>query len=146
MMDLEMARRLRDAGLEWKPQEGDRFAVPDSALQDRVFFINEMAVMPEIFRGFPVITFHGTPEWALDYILQRETIWLPSEAQLRAQLAARLAARGVTVYDLLFADDEYTCRFEVDGEGLAFTAPDAEGAYAAGLLYVMSSEKGPAER
>ena len=137
MLSIETARRLRDAGLEWKPEEGDRFAVPGTVLQDRIFIINEMAAMLEMFRGFPVITFHGTPEWALDYIHLGETVWLPYEGQLRNRLASRLAERGAFVYDLLFADGVFTCRFESDGEGLAFAAEDAEEAYATALLHLM---------
>jgi hypothetical protein len=141
MLSIETARRLRDAGLEWRPEEGDRFAVPGTVLQDRIFIINEMAAMLEMYRGFPVITFHGTPEWALDYVLQGETVWLPYEGQVRAKLALRLAEREVFVYDLLFADGVFTCRFESEGEGVAFVAEDAEEAYAAALLDLLEREK-----
>jgi hypothetical protein len=137
MLSNETARELRDAGLEWRPAQGDRFTVPESALDDRVFVINDMATMMELYRGFPVVTFHGTPEWALDYIMLRETVWLPYEGQLRALLAEHLAKHGSRVYDLLFADEQFTCRFELSGESLAFTAPDAEEAYAAALKHLL---------
>jgi hypothetical protein len=109
-------------------------------LQDRIFIINEMASMLEMYRGFPVITFHGTPEWALDYVHLGETVWLPYEGQLRARLAQRLAIQGVSVYDLLFADDLFTCRFEAGGEAVSFTAEDAEDAYGLALLYLLGRE------
>jgi hypothetical protein len=87
MLSLATARELKGSGLEWQPQDGDRFTVPDSALQDRAFVINDMATMIERYRGSPVVTFHGTPEWALDFIWLGETVWLPSEHQLREMLA-----------------------------------------------------------
>jgi hypothetical protein len=141
VLSLATARELKESGLEWQPQDGDRFTVPDSALQDRAFVINDMAAMIERYRGFPVVTFHGTPEWALDFIWLGETVWLPSEHQLREMLAERLAAMGSHVYDLLYADGQFTCRFEVKGERLAFVAEQADEAYARALLHLMQQQK-----
>jgi hypothetical protein len=137
MLSLDMARELKAAGLEWQPQDGDRFTVPESALEDRAFVINDMATMIERYRGYPVITFHGTPEWALDFIWLGETVWLPAEHQLRQMVAERLAAEGSCVYDLLFADGRFTCRFALGEEQLAFAADEADEAYAAALLYLL---------
>jgi hypothetical protein len=87
-------------------------------------------------QGAPAVTFHGTPEWALDYLYLGETLWLPHESQLRELLQRALAPTGSDTFDLLFADGVYTCRFEWGGEALAFRAEGAEEAYAAALLYL----------
>ena len=44
------------------------------------------------------------------------------------------------VYDLVFMDDKYTCRFEYRGKALAFYAATAEEAYAAALLWLLTGE------
>jgi len=140
MIELETARKLKAAGLHWEPAQGDRFAVPERGMDDRVFVINDMATIIEMIHGAEMVTFHGTPEWALDYVYLGEAVWLPDEGQLRELLADGLASEGVTVYDLLFADERFTCRFAWRGEALAFTAGDAAEAYAASLLHVAGSE------
>ena len=87
--------------------------------------------------GPRLVTFHGTPEWALDYVLLGEVLWMPGEEQLRSRLQAALESAGITVFDLLYADGEYTCRFEWQGHGVACRAPTAPDAYAAALLRVL---------
>ena len=37
-------------------------------MDDRVFVINDMATIIEMIQGAEMVTFHGTPEWALDYV------------------------------------------------------------------------------
>lgn len=139
MISTETAEKLRNAGLPWKPANGDRFAVPERGLDDQVFLINDMAAIVESIKGTPAVTFHGTPEWALDYLWLGETIWLPSEEQLRASLEQHLMKAGAAGYDLHYADSEYVCRFAWRGEALAFRALDAAEAYAAALLYILSA-------
>jgi len=101
MIGLETARRLRDAGLAWKPAHGDRFVAPDRGMDDVVFVINDMATIIETWQGAPAVTFHGTPEWALDYLYLGETVWLPHESQLRELLRHALAPTGSDTFDLL---------------------------------------------
>ena len=137
VIDLETAKELKDAGLEWQPQFGDRFAVPDRGLDDQLFVINEMTTIVQSLYGRPAITFHGTSEWALDYLLLGEAVWLPTEGQLRTLLQARLAAEGEQVYDLIYIEGGYTCRFTWQSEALAFSAPNAGQAYAAGLAKLL---------
>lgn len=86
MITLELARRLRDAGLDWKPTAGDRFVVPDRDMDDDVFVVSDMTVEVHDFPGGRVIGFNGTVEWALDSIDEREVVWLPRETQLRQRL------------------------------------------------------------
>ena len=141
MINMVTARKLKEAGMAWNPGDGDRFTVPDRGLDDRVFVINDMATIIEMLQGAPVVSFHGTPEWALDYLYLGETIWLPSEEQLRAALQNRLLDAGTAVYDLLYADGVYTCRFEWQGEALAFQGDSAAEAYAAALLALPGEEE-----
>ncbi len=137
MITLTTARKLKAAGLHWEPAQGDRFAVPDRGMDDRVFIINDMATIIEMIQGAEMVTFHGTPEWALDYVYLGEAVWLPEEGQLRERLHTLLMNERPPVYDLVFMDGIFTCRFEWCGESLAFSAEDASDAYAAALLHVM---------
>ena len=137
MIGLETARRLKSAGLHWEPAQGDRFAVPERGMDDRVFVINDMATIIEMIQGAEMVTFHGTPEWALDYVYLGEAVWLPEEGQLRDLLHQRLMRESQPVYDLLCLDEDFTCRFGWRDESLAFTAAAASEAYAAAVLYVM---------
>lgn len=139
MITLKTAHRLKEAGLAWQPAQGDRFALCDRDMDDRVFVINDMATIIELLHGIPAVTFHGTPEWALDYLHLEETVWLPEEGQLRAQLHAILATHGSPLYDLVFMDGAFTCRFDWQGKALAFRAQDATEAYANALLEVMQA-------
>ena len=43
------------------------------------------------------------------------------------------------MFDLLYADGTYTCRFESRGEALAFHAGDAAEAYACALLDLLTA-------
>jgi hypothetical protein len=139
MVSLDSARKLKQAGLDWQPSKGDWFVVPDRGMDEQVFTINDMAVIIESLKGYPAITFHGTPEWALDYVFVGEAVWLPTEDQLRSYLEKQLKDAGSQIFDLLYIDREYTCRFEWQGEAVAFRAPDASEAYAAAVLHVLTA-------
>jgi|SRR5450759_2114303 hypothetical protein len=139
MITVETARKLKEAGLVWQPSKGDQFMVPEGGMDEQVFVLSDMAVLIESLKGHPAVTFHGTPEWASDYVFVVDTLWLPSESQLRLQLQQRLAEAGAPVFDLLYADGAYTCRFENRGQGLAFRAEDAAEAYASALLHSLTS-------
>jgi hypothetical protein len=88
MLSVEIARRLRDAGLSWTPARGDRFVVADRGMDDEVFVLSDMTIEVHHYPGGPVIGFNGTTEWALDSVGQEEALWVPSEQQLREQLGA----------------------------------------------------------
>ncbi len=136
MITIETARRLKEAGLQWQPRQGDLFVAFDRGMDDQIFVINDMATIVETWRGAAAVTFHGTPEWALDYLYLGETLWLPHESQLRELLQRGLSTTSMEVFDLLYADGVYTCRFEWNGEAVAVQAADAAEAYAAALLYL----------
>ena len=137
MISLATARRLKEAGLEWAPANGDQFVVPDREMDDRVFVVSDMATMIELLKGMPVVTFHGTPEWALDYLFLVEAVWMPGEGHLRELLRQGLERHGARVFDLIYVEGEYTFRCEWNGEAEAFHAADAAEAYAAALLHIL---------
>src|SRR5262249_61826472 len=63
----DLALALRDAGLLWSPQKGDRFAVLDHDLDDEVFVLSDMVIeRMQPPNGQPIFTFNGTVEWARD--------------------------------------------------------------------------------
>lgn len=86
MLAIEIARRLRDAGLSWTPARGDRFVVADRGMDDEVFVLSDMTIEVHHYPGGPVIGFNGTTEWALDSVGQQDALWLPTEHQLRELL------------------------------------------------------------
>jgi hypothetical protein len=118
------ARRLKDAGLTWSPASGDRFLIADRGMDEDVFVVSEMVV--EQFHGAagPLLRFHGTTEWALDYVLVSQVLWLPREDQLRDALGEAFVA-------LARVGPEWVVT-TADGE--AHRAEDPEEAYAAAWL------------
>jgi hypothetical protein len=115
MVTVDLARRLRSAGLRWVPARGDRFVLPDRGMDDEVFVLSDMTVEVHDFPGGSVIGFNGVTEWALDSVEQGEALWLPAEDQLRRMLGG------------LFT------RLEATAEGFAVTLrlPDGEQRFAA---------------
>ena len=93
MLSRELAVALREAGLPWTPENGDRFVVPDRDLDEMVFVLSDMVVeqvrLPD---GTQLLAFNGTTEWALDALEASEAIWVPSEAQLRERLGSDFEA------------------------------------------------------
>ena len=91
MIAVELARRLREAGLPWTPAPGGRFVMADRAVRvgaglDDVFVVSEMTVDVADTPTGPLLRFNGTTEWALDNVEQDDVLWLPREAQLRERL------------------------------------------------------------
>jgi hypothetical protein len=139
MITLETARTLKKAGLRWRPEEGDRFAIPDRGLDDHVFVVSKMNATVQLLQGFPAITFQGAYEWALDYIWLQEVIWLPYEEQLRAMLESRLVggSGGQPTLRLTRTPGGYVCEILLRGTYLTFEAEAAGEAYAEALLHVL---------
>ncbi len=135
-LNVALARRLRDAGLEWRAQPGDRFAIPDRGLDDRTYLVSDMVIEARDVLGGRELAFNGTVEWALDSILETEVIWVPTEAQMR-QLLGR----------------DFVACYRNDDEGFAvvarigevpttFTAANAADAYGAALLAALPGRQG----
>lgn len=129
VISLELAQRLRSAGLAWTPAAGDRFVVPGRGMDADVFVISEMVVEVRDVPAGRILAFNGTTEWALDSIDAETVVWLPREDQLRALLgdafAALTAVPGGFVVTL------------ADGDAERHIDTDAECAYARALLSVL---------
>jgi hypothetical protein len=131
MISVELALRLRTAGLGWKPASGDRFVIPGREMDADVFVVSELTIDVHQAPTGPLIRFNGTTEWALDSVPQEAVVWLPREGQLRDALGARFR------------------RLEPIGDGFAVVIAgpggaeerhvdlDAERAYARALLSVL---------
>jgi len=92
VISVELAQRLRDAGLRWTPAAGDRFVIPQPALDGEVFTLSEMTIEAHQFPSGTVLGFNGTTEWALDSVAQEDALWLPREDQLRELLGGTFRA------------------------------------------------------
>ena len=134
MLPLELARRLRGAGLVWQPAPGDRFVLPDRDLDD-LFVLSHMTIEVHQLPKGPVIGFNGTTEWALDDVDQDEALWLPREDQLRDLL-------GPAFQRLERTGSGYRVRAAIDGRVAEFTADSAEEAYGAALFELLSGATG----
>jgi hypothetical protein len=134
MLSPETARRLKRAGLPWEPALNDFFLIPEHGLDDRVFVVAEMPAAIATVQGQAVFTFHGAVEWALDFIVTTEAVWLPTESQLRLALEDRLNEPRLS---LEIAPEGYTCRITHGGQAVDFQATSAEEAYAAALLHLL---------
>ncbi len=138
MITLETARTLKKAGLRWRPEEGDLFAIPDRGLDEHIFVVSKMNATVQLLQGYPAITFQGAYEWALDYIWLQEVIWLPHEEQLRSMLESRLAGgSGQPTLRLTRTPGGYVCEILFHGDYLTFEAEEAGEAYAEALLHIL---------
>jgi hypothetical protein len=135
MIDIELARRLKRVGLEWRPAERDCFVVPDRGMDDQIFVVNRLTTLIQSYQGRPTVTFHGTSEWALDDVLLTEVIWLPSESQLRETIAARIGPDAPLRLDRTARG--YRCQIAAADQLLEYEAAQAEDAYALGLLALL---------
>jgi hypothetical protein len=132
VLDLQVAQRLKEAGLAWKPALGDRFAIPDRDLDEEVFVLSNMTVEVHSMPEGPVIGFNGTTEWALDDVELDEVLWLPREDQLRELL-------GGTFRTLGRDPDGYRVTIELLGSERSFAGVSAEEAYAAALTDLLAA-------
>lgn len=137
MISLELAGRLRDAGLPWRPLERDTFALPDRDMDDQIFVVSPLPAMLQLLNGHPVVAFQASAEWALDYVFLAEAVWLPSEAQLREALAARLPAAAPLRLDRTAMG--YSCTVELADGAREFAASDADTAYGLALLAMLAT-------
>lgn len=145
MISIETALRLKKAGLEWQPAENDFFAIPFRELDERTFVISDMTVIVETLNGERAITFNGASEWAMDYLIVTDAIWVPREDQLRVALERRLVQRGEEqpVIALTTTSDGYCCEIRLNGEKRPFENFGASECYAAALLAVLEQENNP---
>ncbi len=129
VIDLDLARALRDAGLRWTPLAGDQFTIEAPDLAGEVFTLSEMTVEAREYPTGTILGFNGTTEWALDSVSLEQALWLPREDQLRDLLGGAFRS--------LERDDDgifWVSVAEGDGEPRTAAARDAADAYAHALL------------
>ncbi len=104
VITVALARSLRDAGLRWHPETGDRFVIDKPEVDEDVYTVSEMTVERHDSPSGTILGFNGTTEWALDSVTASESLWLPREDQLRELLGpsfiglTRVAAGGRVVF------------------------------------------------
>jgi hypothetical protein len=134
VISVELALRLREAGLPWTPGSGDRFVVPHRDMDADVFVVSELTIEVRDAPTGRLFAFNGTTEWALDSIEQDDVVWLPHEGQLRDALGERFRR-------LEPVGDGWAV--EIDTTGIATPEArhvdvDAERAYARAVLAVLA--------
>ena len=93
MISRELALALREAGLTWHPESGDRFQLDlaenvEAEVEADVFTVSEMTIEARRYPTGTILAFNGTTEWALDSVALADAVWLPREDQLRELLRA----------------------------------------------------------
>ena len=137
MISSELALRLKQAGLEWRPAERDFFMMPEHNLEGQIFVVSALPALVQNFHSEKSITFHGSIEWALDYVLLSEAVWLPAETQMRTLLADAIGVDAPLRLDRTAAG--YRLQIASGADLLDFDAADAEDAYALALLHVLKT-------
>jgi hypothetical protein len=132
VISVGLARRLREAGLRWKPSPGDRFVVADRGMDADVFVLSDMTVEVHNLPEGQVIGFNGTVEWALDSIEADEALWLPRETQLRELLAGTFRGLERTAAG-------WRVHTERNGDAHSSEHRDAEEAYGLALLHLLET-------
>jgi hypothetical protein len=137
MIPLDLASELKAAGLGWIPTQLDTFGIPDRNLDDKTFVISDMLVTSDVLGGLPIVSFQGAAEWALDYIVTTEIVWIPSERQLRHRLEAALLEGGRPELHLSLGLNG--CRLECvyGGQPIVLEGADPEQLYAQALLQIL---------
>jgi hypothetical protein len=131
MISLDVARALSDAGVRWDPQPGDRFVIADRQMDEDVFVVSTMVVDVHEASAGRIIRFNGTVEWAIDSVQQTDTLWLPSESQLRELL-------GGTFRSLSRVNGAYRVSAVISGLETGVTADTPEDAYARAILRLIT--------
>jgi hypothetical protein len=137
MISLALALELKEAGLEWQPAMHDFFALPDRLMDDKLFVISDLLVNIEQLQGIQIVSFQGAPEWALDYLVTSDVIWVPTETQLRQRLESALLAGGRLDLALNTTIASVRLKMVYRGQVLSFEARDAQEVYARALLYIL---------
>jgi hypothetical protein len=138
MIDLALAQRLKQAGLQWWPTERDFFAIPGHQMDSQIFVVSELTALVQLINGQPAITFHGTSEWALDFVLLVDTLWLPSESQLREAIMFLLGPHAPLRLERAGAG--YRCVIAQGERTRDFAASGAEDAYAEALISLLEMQ------
>ena len=147
MISADLARSLALAGLRWHPVPGDRFTIEAEDLDQVVYTVSELIVEVHEYPTGTIRGFNGTTEWALDSVDLDQTLWLPSEEQLRTLLGATFrslvredADVATTAVEPAQEDDEqgeypgsFVVTITLHGEPVEFRAEVAAEAYGQAL-------------
>ena len=139
MISRELALALREAGLAWHPESGDRFQLDlaenvEAEVEADVFTVSEMTIEARRYPTGTILAFNGTTEWALDSVALADAVWLPREDQLRELLRA-------TFRSLTRLDDAFEVEVEVAGSRMRFEHPDVAEAYGLALLELIGRSR-----
>lgn len=133
VVSIEIAKRLRDAGVVWQPRRFDFFHIPDRNLDEELFVIANFAVnVQHLADGIAAIAFEGAVEWSLDYILTQDVVWMPSETQAREML-------GEAFLRLEQLDGNHQVTITHRGHQATFSAPTPSDAYGLAMLHLLAS-------
>src|SRR3954471_11183684 len=135
VLSIELARALRDSGLQWTPARGDSFVIVDKGMDSDIFVLSDITIEVHRYPGGPVLGFNGTTEWALDSVEQSETLWVPAEHQLRELLGDAFAGLAPT-------GEGYRVTLRVDGATSGYQGVDPAEAYARALLSLLRARRG----
>ena len=137
VISVELALRLRAAGLPWEPASGDRFVIPDRGMDDQVFVVSELTIDVADVPGGRVLRFNGTTEWALDSVDAEAVVWLPREGQLRTALGR--AFRRLERIDEGVGAAGWAVVVAIGGRERREIDVDAERAYARSVLALLGA-------
>jgi hypothetical protein len=138
-----MATQLKDAGLKWVPELLDFFSLPDRHLDEKIFVISDLLATVEQLQGIQVVSFQGASEWALDYLVTADAVWIPREDQLRQALEAVLLTLGNPEVRLSCGLEGCTCTAQAGEIHQSFRGKDASEAYASAVLWVLRQTQSP---
>ncbi len=137
MISVVLAHELKLAGLEWQPAMHDFFVLPDRLMDDKVFVISDLLVNIEQLQGTQIVSFQGAPEWALDYLVTSDVVWIPTETQLRQRLKSALLAGGGIAITMNTTIAGVRLDFSYRAQKLSFEARNAQDVYAKALLFLL---------
>jgi len=132
VISAEHAQQLKASGLEWQPAERDLFIMPEHNLEGQIFVVSALPALVQTFGGQRTITFHGSIEWALDYVVLAEAVWLPSETQLRELLSSAIGPEAPMRLERLATG--YRLLVGIGADVIEFESLSAEECYAQALL------------
>ena len=150
MISHDLARSLALSGLVWHPAAGDRFSIQAEELEDIVFTVSDVTIEVHTYTDETILRFNGTTEWALDSVSIDQTLWLPSEEQLRTLLAGTFTAlRRIGSADSPDASDtadaqqapdpRYSVEIVLEDQPMEFTDHEPADAYAQALLALITA-------
>ncbi|SDD07566.1 hypothetical protein SAMN05216410_2765 [Sanguibacter gelidistatuariae] len=144
MISHDLARSLALSGLLWHPAAGDQFSIQAEELEAAVFTVSELTIEVHTYPDETILRFNGTTEWALDSVSIDQTLWLPSEEQLRALLSGTFRAlrrldSGRPADAWAREEWRYTVEILLGDTPREFTDAEPANAYAQALLALITA-------